>query len=230
MNYTSDSSLDGTSKFQRGDSILYRELDEHRRIIDVKPVTVVEDSNDRVLLWLPLETPTKKPEQLNHVPGTPRRWLEGTCRLVDAVWRWSELLIVVRPDEFRATWVRWSQDRVFQGWYVNFQSELTRTRLGFDIRDYQLDILVDPDRNWRWKDQDEFDLAVELGRMTVAQAKTVRAEARLAVEEIERNGGPFSERWENWRPTADLKRPMLTPQWSDLSMYGGADVSDARRS
>jgi predicted RNA-binding protein associated with RNAse of E/G family len=210
---------DMQSRFCHGESILYRELDEHGRIVDAKPVVVVEDFDTRVVLWLPLGTPTKKPVLLNHTPGTPRRWEEGNWELVDGVWRWAEILIIVRPDDFRATWVRWSADRIFQGWYVNLQSKLTRTHLGFDLTDHQLDIVVEPNRNWRWKDQDELDLHVELGRLTPKQAKTIRAEGQRAIEEIEGNGGSFSDGWEEWCPDPLLTRPELTANWNDLSMY-----------
>ena len=207
------------SKFCYGEPILYRELDEHGQVVDVKPVTVIEDSDVQIALWLPLGTPTKKPVLLNHTPGTPRNWVEGSWALVDSTWQWAELLIVVRPDNCRATWVRWSADRVFQGWYVNLQSKLCRTRLGFDFRDHQLDIIVEPDRNWRWKDQDELDLAVELGCLTHAQSKAVREEGQLAVMEIERNSGLYSESIEQWCPEASLTRPKLRADWNDLSMY-----------
>ncbi len=205
------------SKFCYGEPILYRELDEHGQVVDVKPVTVIEDSDVQIALWLPLGTPTKKPVLLNHTPGTPRNWVEGSWALVDSTWQWAELLIVVRPDNCRATWVRWSADRVFQGWYVNLQSKLCRTRLGFDFRDHQLDIIVEPDRNWRWKDQDELDLAVELGCLTPAQSKAVREEGQLAVMEIERNSGLYSESIEQWCPEASLTRPKLRADWNDLS-------------
>ena len=210
---------DTTSKFYYGEPILYRELDEQSQVIDVKPVTVIEDSDERVALWLPLGTPVKRPVLIEHTPGAPRRWVEGSWALVDSVWQWEELLIIVRPDECRAIWVRWSADRVFQGWYVNLQSRLRRTCLGFDIRDYPLDVIVEPDRNWRWKDQDELDLAVELGRMTPELGKAVRAEGQLAVEEIEHNGGTYSEGWEHWRPEAPLTPPKLARDWNDLCMY-----------
>ena len=149
-----------STRFPRGESILYREVDENRRIIDVKPVTVVEDSDSQIVLWLPVDTPTKKPVLLNHIPGTPRIWTDGAWTLNDSVWRRAELLIVIKSDQLRATWVRWSRERDFQGWYVNMQSKPRRTRLGFDIRDHQLDILVEPDRKWRWKDTEELDRCV----------------------------------------------------------------------
>jgi hypothetical protein len=99
------------------------------------------------------------------------------------------------------------------------QSQLTRTRLGFDHGDHQLDIIVNPDRSWRWKDEDELEFSVELGRMTREQADVVRAEAALAVEQIEQNGPPFSDGWEHWTPDPMWILPQLTPDWGDLSMY-----------
>jgi len=44
------------SRFCHGEPVLYRELDEHGQVIDVKPVAVVEDSDAQVVLWLPLGT------------------------------------------------------------------------------------------------------------------------------------------------------------------------------
>ena len=117
----------GTERFSVGSSVLYRGLDEHRRVVSVLPVRVVQDDQELVVLWLPLGTPTMKPELIDHTPGMPRRWVDGNWVLVQATWRWAELLIIVRPGERRATWVRWAEDRTFQGWAVNMQSELNRS-------------------------------------------------------------------------------------------------------
>lgn len=206
-------------RFHYGENIIYREVDERQQILDVKPVTVVEDSNTQIVLWLPLDTPSKRPILLNHIPGTPRRWIDGQWRLEDSVWRWSELLIIIKPNQQRATWVRWSREREFQGWYINLQSRLVRTRLGFDFRDHQLDILVDPNREWRWKDEDELNICVEDGRFTHQQAQSIREEGLLGIKDIEQSLTPFSESWEDWFPDATLSHPTLPTDWNDLSMY-----------
>ena len=190
------------SKFCVGENILCREIDVNGYIADVRPVIVVEDSDDRLVFWLPLGTPTKQAVLLDHKPGTPRRWEDGNWELIDNVWKWSDPLIIVRPEDFHATWVVWSAEQVFTGWYVNMQSNLTRTSLGFDLTDHQLDIVVDPDRNWQQKDQDELDVNVEQGRLTPEQVKEIRSEGQWAVEEIESNRGVFSEEWKDWRPDA----------------------------
>ena len=90
------------------------------------------------------------------------------------------------------------------------QSRLTRTPLGFDLRDHQLDILVEPNREWRWKDEDELDICVQDGRVSLEETKAIRAEGQRAVEEIEQNTGPFAAGWENWTPDPKLPRPTLS--------------------
>ena len=209
----------GVARFRPGQAVLSRGIDEHNRVISVIPEVVVRDDDELIALWRPLGVPTIKPELVHHEPGTPRRWVDGNWYLSVGTWRWAELLVLVVPGERRATWVRWSADRTFQGWAVNLQSELIRTRLGFDIWDHQLDILVDPDRRWRYKDENELELSVELGRMTRDVANEVRAEARRAVDAIERNAAPFCDSWERWTPDPNWTQPGLVDDWADVSMY-----------
>ncbi len=210
--------LAGAAPFEVGQSILCRGLDEHDRITNVLPVRVVRDEADLVALWLPMGTLSIKPELIDHTPGTPRCWVDGNWRLTKSAWR-REVLILVRPAERWATWVKWSPEREFQGWYVNLQSELTRTRLGFDHLDHQLDILVATDRSWRYKDEVELEICVEMGRLTPKQAVAIRADGAAVVQRIEADDPPFSRGWERWTPNPTWALPRLTPDWTDLSMY-----------
>lgn len=204
------------TRFRPGDAIVVRGVDPHQGIVSVLTARVVRD-DDLVAYWLPIGAPSIKPELIEHTPGTPRRWVEGNWFLAPAVWTWAELLVLVRPGDERATWVRWSSDRTFQGWAVNMQSELTRTRLGFDLWDHQLDILVEPDRTWRWKDEDELELAVELGRMTREQAGRVRAVGQQAVHDIETDAWPYHAGYETWMPDPSWTLPTMPADWDDLS-------------
>jgi hypothetical protein len=213
-------------RFRPGESVLYRGIDEQQGVVSVLPVCVVRDDPDLVALWLPLGTPTIRPVLIDHTPGSPRKWVTGNWHLTRSEWSWAELLILVRPGEGWATWVRWSARREFQGWAVNLQSELVRTRLGFDARDHQLDILVDPDRRWRWKDEDELALAVELGRMSREQANAVQDAAARALKQIEENRSPFSDGWERWVPDPSWSPPRLASDWDDVSMYGARSPRD----
>ena len=48
----------------------------------------------------------------------------------------------------------------FAHWYVNLEEHGVRwddgSVAGVDVVDQDLDILVEPDRSWRWKDEEEF--------------------------------------------------------------------------
>jgi hypothetical protein len=210
------------TRFDPGAVILYREIDLGQ-VIDVKPVTVVQDAAD-IRLWLPTGTATKRPVLREHVAGTPRVWTDDNWDLVDSVWSWANLLIVIRPGQHRATWLVWDDDGEFRGWYVNLQSELRRTPFGFDFRDHQLDIVVRPDRTWHLKDVEELEAAVVTNRLMPAEADAIRSEADLAILEIGDRGGVFAYA-DTTRPPSGIRRPTMTDQWNDLSMYDVADES-----
>ncbi|MEO8539006.1 MAG: DUF402 domain-containing protein, partial [bacterium] len=141
-------------------------------ICDVRPMTVVQDSAERVALFLAAGTPTlmSRPREASQ----PKPWGPGEWDLVPSAWsRWNTLFNHER-GEWRATWVMWAPNWDFVGWYVNLQEPLWRTRWGFDIRDLQLDILVAPDRTWRWKDEDDLARSIECGLINEDRAAATR--------------------------------------------------------
>lgn len=96
----------------------------------------------------------------------------------------------------------------FRGWYVNLQEPLRRSRFGYDMRDHALDVWVEPDGSWHWKDDDELALGVELGVWTAAEATAIRAEGERVVAER-----PWPTGWEDWRPDPAWPLPELPPGW-----------------
>lgn len=190
--------------FAPGDVVMYRTLFVTENgecapaVADVRPSVVVGDRPDLLSLWLPAGTPTKLSQPID--PEQPRPWLDGEWELVDAVWeRWNMLTLKV-PNQWRSTWVWWTPDWEFLGWYVNLEEPLRRTPLGFDLRDLWLDIVVDPDRNWRWKDEDEVERVVARGLMSESVAAHIRREGEAAIGDIERGTWPFTDDIRDWRP------------------------------
>ena len=62
-------------------------------------------------------------------------------------------------------------------------------------------------------------LVVQLNRMSAQQAKAVREEGQRAVQQIQQNGVPFSDGWEDWQADSTWSLPELGSIWGDLSMY-----------
>jgi predicted RNA-binding protein associated with RNAse of E/G family len=120
-----------------------------------------------------------------------------------------------RPGERWSTWVTWSADWEFLGWYVNLQSLLCRTAIGFDVDDHRLDILVSPDRSWRWKDDDELARSIEIGEYTEEEVASIWRDGEAAVAALERDAPPFCDPWPDWRPPPEWDVPTVLPAWDD---------------
>ena len=182
---------------------------------------VVEDSDERLLLWLPKGTVRK-------VPVTPpgrrdpetrtERIIENLARgdwvYGDHTWDVSSLWIL-RPDDCHAVWVSWLGAGAHLGWYVNLQRPYRRFGNGIEAMDLMLDIVVDRDLTWRWKDDDEFDEILRRGLFDPATETLVRGEASGVIERIERQEPPFCEAWPSWKPDPHWPIPLLAEGWAE---------------
>ncbi len=104
-----------------------------------------------------------------------------------------------------------------RGWYVNLQTPLQRTPIGFDTVDHLLDVLIPLDRSsWTWKDEDELAEGIALGLFTEVDAAWLRYWGERAVEHVLLRLPPFDEDWEDWRPDPSWPSPQLPPGWDAL--------------
>ena len=178
------------------------------------PVTVVEDTDELVALYIvpgaegrgAVRPPGKRDNFSTLASKTwelgPRTW-EHTRRL--GLWRPGEPYIV------SAFWI----DDTFMSWYVDVIEPLRRSNVGFDFRDLELDIVVHEDLSWRWKDQEELDIGVELGVFTAAEAEEIRHHGERMVERIE-SGETWWTSWRDWAPDPSWPIPALPPDWDAL--------------
>jgi uncharacterized protein len=175
------------------------------RILYAFPMTVVEDQGERVVLWIPADTPCKRPARKVTLADRAR----GEWVLTDKPWSdGSATLILFAAGQAHATWLFWDEQRTFTGWYVNLEDPWRRTAIGFDTRDHLLDIAVDPDEAWRWLDESDLETAIRLGLFTAEEASRIRAEGERVIRRW-----PFPTGWEDWRPEPDWTIPRVPPGW-----------------
>lgn len=188
------------------------------RLWSARPVRVVEDRSDLIALWCPAGTPIKGP----HAPWRPGRSVGPeyfVAMLTYCDWEFTDFswpttnLMLLRPGAWHAVWVSWTNSGENMGWYVNFQRPFVRTERAIQTMDLMLDLIVDQDRAWRWKDEDEFQALVAPGIITPIEADRVRDEARLVVQTIEAAEPPFSEPWHRWRPGPGWAIPEMPEDW-----------------
>ncbi len=82
--------------------------------------------------------------------------------------------------------------------------------------DQLLDVVIEPDLSWRWKDEDELIEAVAFGLLSTCQGEAICAEGERAIERLEARKPPFCDGWEEWQPEPGWKLPTLPADWNRL--------------
>lgn len=209
--------------WERGQTIVHQEV-WSGRVWAARPLVVVEDTNERMLLWIPKGTvrkvPATPPSRLDP-PDRQARIVENLSRcdwvLGEHEWDVSSLWIL-RPVDWHAVWVSWLDDGSHYGWYVNLQYPFRRTVIGIETMDLMLDIVAEPDLSWRWKDEDEFAELLHCGVLDRSTGLRVRREADLVIDRIESGSPPFSEAWPAWRPDPSWPIPALVDDWDNPNL------------
>jgi hypothetical protein len=188
-----------------GDTALLRFI-RYGKVRRASPHVVVEESPELVALHIGVGTPAK----LAVWDGRPiRGQADRDWTLRDHAWNGYRVLRLIRWGDAHSLELFWrEQDDSFAGWYVNLQEPLRRSRLGFDTDDLVLDVWVEPDGTWTWKDADELEEAVRLGRFTDAEAEAIRSEGERVIA-----AEPWPTGWETWQPDPAWPIPPLPDGW-----------------
>lgn len=213
--------MSSSKRWDIGTTVVLQEVYDGQ-LWSARPMIVVEDREDRLALWCPKGTRWKTattPSSRERAATRAERFVQLFSRrdwvLADFSWGVSNLLLV-SPGDWHAVWVGWSDTGAPLGWYVNFQRPYRRTGRGIQTMDLMLDLVVDQDRSWHWKDEDEFDALVTPGLIGAAEARQVRDDAQVIVRRIEGNKIPFCEPWHEWRPAPSWPMPHLPSNWDLL--------------
>lgn len=178
----------------------------------VHPLRVVADDGAALLGWLPLETPVvgtrlvgggdQRAVPLDRRFTTPREQYLGQ-------WQGSSTLRLVVDGQWSSVWWFFAPDGRFTSWYVNLEIPLGRTLSTVDRCDGALDVVIEPDRAWRWKDEDEADACVAAGRFTADHLARLRAEGERMIALAEAGVFPFDGSYCDFRPDPAWPSPEL---------------------
>lgn len=98
-------------------------------------------------------------------------------------------------------------------WYVDLAEPVRQAGGGIVTFDRSLDIVVGPDRRWRWKDEDHFAHIQRFGWITADYSAELRAEGERVIARIEAAQSPFDGEWLDWRPDPSWPLPTLPKDW-----------------
>jgi hypothetical protein len=167
---------------------------------------VVEDGPELLALYMPGGSPLAYADDFF---GEPHPW-SGRDR-----WEGHGVLQLHRPGEMHAVWVFWhGPEREFRGWYVNLQEPFRRTARGFDTQDLELDIVVDRDGGWRFKDDALLEHWIERGRWREEEVSAIRREGAAIAAELESDRRWWGDEWAAWEPDPAWEIPELPDDWA----------------
>jgi hypothetical protein len=217
--------------WQRGDTVVLRFPAERRmtrcyQVIHGDPVVcvtgwpgvVLEDSNELIAVYMPEGTKLWRwniEQQQFREPNISRG---DSIRLFFPGKRYEVSLFYETGSE-PAPHVEYFFPGVtgrFYGWKIDLASPFVRTEVGIDMIDETLDIMVSPDGSFRWKDEDQMAIFVELGMYSSEEAGAIRSIGDEVIDLIERRLPPFDERWREWHPEARLKLGQVPEAWPHL--------------
>lgn len=135
----------------------------------------------------------------------------GEWTLADSVWQRTGVVEQVVSGHWFSVSRMHGADGALLCWYVNFQRPAAWRRDGWDTNDLALDLVVEPDGAWAWKDEDEFAHERGLGLITEAEYAAVEEARGEAVALIESREGLFAEGPdERWLPDPAWAPPLLS--------------------
>lgn len=222
-----------TPHWSPGDHVVLRFVGHDNGVLMGYPQIVVEDSEDRVILFHPAGATV---ENTRYTPLDPRAGRIPGREFLPTYQPPLDVLRILPAGAAHAVecyfafagqpsppYLPWTGgDASLRGVKVNLQAPVRRTAIGFDTTDNTLDVSIAPDLNWSWKDADQVKARVAAGLTFPEEAAAFYDEARHVIADLEARSGTFAAdlaEWRNWRPDADWTAPALPAGWTDEPGY-----------
>jgi uncharacterized protein len=187
------------------------------RVLAARPVRIVEDiPHHHRAFWF--------------APGS--RWKNdprdhGEVRFYDGDWALEDMtldggvLSFAFPETGYAILMRFDVAGELSHHYLNIQSPLRTSPVGFDYMDLFLDVRIPADRStYEWKDEDELAEAVARGLVTERSAHDIRWAGERAIEHVLLREPPLDRDWARWRPDPSWTSLDLPPAWDEVPTGG----------
>jgi hypothetical protein len=194
----------------------------NNRVWLVQSVIVVKDGpGESVLLLLPgaqcvfPEGYWRRRKNNDYSKGT--RWQEAKrdpIVLREFAWQERRFLIFLEPEKYYSCFMVWDHaSDQFSCYYINFQLPYRRSHCGFDTLDLDLDIVIDPQFHWEWKDEDEYQEGIREGGIQEAWVKGIEKDQADVFDRINKRSYPLDGSWLPWRPDPTWAAPKLPEGW-----------------
>ena len=205
--------------WRSGDVIVWRGIFRNR-VWHAQPVIVVKDSPEELCVTLLPGTECVSPEvYLDGKDSTKRRWSfkDKDWNLENYAWRTNRLLILLEPDTYYSTMLFWRDDtNDFLCYYINFQLPFQRGHDSIDTLDLDLDLIINPDLSFRWKDEDDYQKAIDHEVIMLEWMQEIEIAKKEIFNKLEKRQYPYDGSWLNWMPGPNWLPPKLPENWDKI--------------
>jgi protein associated with RNAse G/E len=202
-----------------GDVITWRGV-YRAQIWHAMPTFVIKDTQKELVLALVPGSDCMVEE--NYARGKKngkRRWhfKEENWKLADFTWHTNRLLFILEPAKYYSTILFWHHDRnEFVGYYINFQLPFTRNDSGINTLDLELDIDIEPDLSFKWKDLDDYMQGIEAGVILRDWVNEIEIAKKEILDRLGKRDYPFDGTWLDWLPDPAWSPPVLPANWDKI--------------
>lgn len=207
----------GLIRFAAGQTVVRRCHWRDKRLVGVEAARVIADDDAGLLLWVATGSTVVR---RTTVEGIPIRKMPLAVRaamptiLCPRSWEGGGVLILTPPGVAHSIWWFFDENGQFRGWYVNLEAPAVRWSGGIDLQDHALDVWINPDRSWQWKDEDEF--AERIGHPSYwsqDEVPAIWAEGKRVIAQAEAGAFPFDGTWVEFTPEPDWTPTTLPSDW-----------------
>src|SRR5687768_15073890 len=190
------------------------------------------DSNDFLLYYINFQLPFQRShcgiDTLDmdldliinpDLDSTKRRWSfkDKDWKLENYAWRTNRLLILLELDTYYSTMYFWRADsNDFLLYYINFQLPFQRSHCGIDTLDMDLDLIINPDFSFRWKDEDDYQKAIDHEVIMPEWTQAIEIAKNEIFNKLEKRQYPYDGSWLNWMPDPNWLPPKLPENWDKI--------------
>ena len=206
--------------WQPGDAVALRGM-YNQKPWYIQAARVVKDTPEEIVLLVVPGAECVAPANYIHKKHGDHtgweRWreiLSENWNLEKYAFHTNRFLILLEPEKYYESIYIWNQaSGVFGCFYINFQLPFVRSPCGFDTFDLELDIVIDPDYQWHWKDVDEYQEGIRMGVLRPEWVQGIEQAQKEVFERIEQRCYPLDAHWLYWLPDASWTPPQLPLDW-----------------
>ena len=205
--------------WQPGDIITWRGI-FNDRVWHAQPTVVVKDSPEELVLTLLPGTECATDE--NYPKGKKagkRRWefMDNDWTLAKYTWHTNRLLLILEPETYYSAVYFWNHtSNEFICYYINFQQPFKRSHCGIDTLDLELDIIINPDLSYEWKDLEDYEKCISAGMIRPEWVQEIDKAKEDILERLAKRAYPLDGSWLDWKPDPTWSPPKLPADWDKI--------------